>query len=353
MSSKRCECKSLNPKRARVITAQTPSPRLPPENNGRVSLRLILSVTVVSDYLFIGSGREELVGIKLGTLDLNRLGANEVYGLARQLGSRAASVKGFFKTMNPVTKRLQPAIPGSSLKGAARARIELASRATREKPEVIAPFLYDTGALSSPPPRGRHGWRHVRIWCESIGETRVKETAQPSIHEDLFGFVGGEFSLQSLVHFGTLYPVDDNLDCVPLELDHKERLCAVTKGATFRGEIIAYNVTAEYLGLILYSLGLDKVLCNKEPRILLGSSKYRCRNVLRGPYRGKRSFGVVKTGIEDVEIAPWSRDYWRELGLGSNVDEIVKNALKRALSAYPGLPRCFDEVECRFQLEPC
>ena len=87
--------------------------------------------------------------------------------------------------------------------------------------------------------------------------------------------------------------------------------------------------------------------------MLLGSSKYRCRNVLRGPYRGKRSFGVVKTSIDGLEIAPWSHNDWRELGLGDSVNEVVKNALERALSTYPGLPRCFDEVECRFQLEPC
>ncbi|HIP65965.1 MAG TPA: hypothetical protein EYH08_05545, partial [Pyrodictium sp.] len=55
--------------------------------------------------------------------------------------------------------RGRPAIPGSSLKGAVRSRIELASSGDH----VPAAFLYDSGALKTLPGVGAHGWRHARI----------------------------------------------------------------------------------------------------------------------------------------------------------------------------------------------
>jgi len=352
----------LQPRRAEVRGAERVKSRLPGGNEGEVlTLRLRLRLTVVSDYLFIGSGREALLGlnealrrmrgVRIDTGSPERV-LESLKGLVRGL----RPVKDFYRARSPLSGRLQPAVPGSSLKGAARARIELASSGD----EVVADFLYPggtVGIVTRLPPRGRHGWRHVRIWCESVAERREKRSV-PSVLEDLFGLASGELSLQSRVLFNTLYPVDKGLDCEPVELVEArgvERVCAVPRGAVFEGEVGLVNASFEELGLVLYGLGQDKLLCGKRPLILLGRSKYRCRRLRSGR---RVSFGIVEARVVGFTVAPWSMAEWegelrRARVRPGDVEGVVRAAVGAALAKYPGLRRCFDEVERRRRLEPC
>lgn len=344
-------CRELRVKEATVAGVDRSISRLSGEELERFTLKLLVSLKVVSDYLFIGSGRvarrglEEALGRVRGIENISSV--DNALRAAGQAVTRVMPVKDFYRVFNPYSGRVQPAIPGSSLKGAVRARIELASRGKI----VVAGFLYpgpDTDVLQQLPPIGVHGWRHARIWCESVAEIRRMEKL-PSIADDLFGMAQYGHSLGSRVFFGTLYPVDSKLECQELLLDHNERVCAVPKGAIFRGEIVAVNVDVKELGLLFYGLGLDKLLCGKRPWILLGASKYRCRTV----GSSRKTFGIVEVSVENIVPAPWSHMEWSKWATGKSVEEIVRGAVERALEAFPGLPKCFDEVERRLALEPC
>jgi len=344
-------CRELRVREATVASVDRSASRLSGEEPKRFTLKLLVSLKVVSDYLFIGSGRvarrglEEALGRVRGIESISSV--DNALRVAGQAVSRVMPVKDFYRVFNPYSGRVQPAIPGSSLKGAVRARIELASRGK----VVVAGFLYpgpDTGALQQLPPIGVHGWRHARIWCESVAEIRRVEKL-PSIADDLFGMAEHGYSLGSRVFFGTFYPLDPKLECQELLLDHNERVCAVPKGAIFRGEIVAVNVDVKELGLLFYGLGLDKLLCGKRPWILLGASKYRCRTV----GSSRKTFGIVEVSVENIVPAPWSHMEWSKWATGKSVEEIVRGAVERALEAFPGLPKCFDEVERRLALEPC
>ena len=344
-------CRELRVKEATVAGVDRSISRLSGEELERFTLKLLVSLKVVSDYLFIGSGRvakrglEEALGRVRGIENISSV--DNALRAAGQAVTRVMPVKDFYRVFNPYSGRVQPAIPGSSLKGAVRARIELASRGKI----VVAGFLYpgpDTDVLQQLPPIGVHGWRHARIWCESVAEIRRMEKL-PSIADDLFGMAQYGYSLGSRVFFGTLYPVDSKLECQELLLDHNERVCAVPKGAIFRGEIVAVNVDVKELGLLFYGLGLDKLLCGKRPWILLGASKYRCRTV----GSSRKTFGIVEVSVENIVPAPWSHMEWSKWATGKSVEEMVRGAVERALEAFPGLPKCFDEVERRLALEPC
>ena len=334
-----------------VEPARRVASRLPGEGDG-VTARMHLSLRVVSDYLFIGSGKNTWLGLEeaAARLDLSRLqgrGEHVLRSLESLVaGAPAGLVKDFFRVRNPRTGRLEPAIPGSSLKGAARSRLELAARDTG-RGRVVTAFLYDSGIVTRLPPRGAQGWRHARIWCESLAEQRIIETI-PTVGEELYGMARPELSLGSKVLFSTFYPVGD-ARCEVVELDHGETLCAVTRGAVFQGYIDVVNVSPEELGLILYSLGLDKLLCDGKPRLLMGYSKYRCRRLAKSGHRV--SFGVVSISLEELEEAPWSRGALRDCG--STTSETARCLVEKALESYTGLPRCFDEVSRRLSIEKC
>ena len=340
----------LGTRRVSVEAARRVYSRLPGEAG--VTARVRLSLRVVSDYLFIGSGREAWTGLEktASRLDISRLrgpGERLLRSLKSLVGVASAGIiKDFFRVRNPYTGRMEPAVPGSSLKGAARARLELATRDTG-KGRVVANFLYDSGAVTRLPQPGQQGWRHARIWCESVAEQRDAE-ARPTVGEELYGVADAELSLSSKAFFSTFYPAE-GVRCEIVRLDHGEVLCAVTRNAVFRGYIDVVNASLEELGLLLYSLGFDKLLCGKEPLLLLGYSKYRCR-VLAGSNR-RVSFGVVSPSLEGIVEAPWSRGALS--GCSVTGTEAARCLVERALASYPGLPRCFDEVSRRFALEPC
>ena len=122
-----------SPRRATVVMRKTATDRTLVKG---VTAKFKIRVTVISNYLFIWSGK--FIG------------------------------RGSMRIKEHYSVRRRPAIPGSSLKGAVRSRIELASIGDR----VPAVFLYDSGALKALPEVGVHGWRHARIWCESVFEER-------------------------------------------------------------------------------------------------------------------------------------------------------------------------------------
>ncbi|NPA97211.1 MAG: hypothetical protein GXO32_06385 [Crenarchaeota archaeon] len=305
----------------------------------RISAKLRVKITVVSDYLFVGSGRIRYTYLEDA---VKRYGGEELY-------RNPVLLKGVEEFKEFYRAEGRPAIPGSTLKGAVRSRIELASHG----PQTVATFSYggDT-VLNSLPPKGFHGWRHARIWCESIFEVRsIDRFKGYSVLENLLGYAGrGAQAIGSRVYFGTLLGTSVKLD--NLVLDHNEKLEAAVKGSVFEGEIVVLGLSSAELGLLLYGLSQDKLLCKREPLMLLGASKYRCRTVVsKGGV--KAEFGVVKVEIESIEPAPWCKETLNQLLGASSVSKVIKEFVEKALETYPGLRKCFDEVERKRLIEPC
>jgi len=328
----RVETCRASPRRATVAVRETATDRIHVKG---VTARLRVRVTVVSDYLFIGSGRflvpwEELRRVVGAIVRATRV-EQVLYHGSRVRGLRR--VKEFYSVGG------KPAIPGSSLKGAVRSRIELASTGDR----VPAVFLYDSGALKALPEVGVHGWRHARIWCESVFEERVRKTGY-TVLEDIMGVAGGGFeAIGSRVYFGDLKLISRHSYEVVV-LDHNEAVQAMPRGSVFEGEILVQNLEMDELGLLFYGLAQDKRLyCNRDPLMLLGAFKYRCR--VRQDTGKRVEFGVVRVDVVGVEYAPWSR-------VKLPLHELLRRSLGEAFNNY-SLRKCFDEVERKRMIEPC
>jgi len=236
--------------------------------------------------------------------------------------------------------RLGLVIPGSSVKGNVRGRLEL-SFVPRDG-SVRACFVRSSPPGPVPEP-GRQGWRHYRIWeralrghrdaCSCTGEW---EECEVCILCDLFGTAG----LKGLVEFSDFVGVGASVD--RLDLPTGERVEAVPPGSRFAGEVTFTNLEPVELGLLLFGMGLRGSRVGKP--VLLGKLKYR-RDLTR-------IFGVVRYELEGLELAPVSRPLSAgglQLAPGSSVqgeqlDKIVAELVGLALREFEGELVDVDEV---------
>ncbi|RLI97319.1 MAG: hypothetical protein DRP00_04200, partial [Candidatus Aenigmatarchaeota archaeon] len=92
----------------------------------------------------------------------------------------------------------KPAIPGSTLKGLCRSRLQLLAVAKNDKTSFL---LHPSKSPPRKPiPKGVSGWRHFRIWAPATWEDRVLKPGVYSADMNLFGAAG----LASKVFFGNL-----------------------------------------------------------------------------------------------------------------------------------------------------
>ncbi len=183
-----------------------------------------------------------------------------------------------------------PVIPGNSVKGNVRSRLELSFV---PKGDFIRSCLIVSG--SSPP-----GWEehtHFKLWRSSLSFSRegpcsyTKGLGGVCLLCDLFGTAG----LQSLIQFSDF--VGKNVNLHPINLPTGERFLAAPPGSTFTGKIVFRNLKAPELGLLLYGMGIRNSKLGKP--VLLGRMKYR-RDL---PY----TFGIVRYSVDSLFIAPFSQ----------------------------------------------
>jgi len=198
-------------------------------------------------------------------------------------------------------------IPGSSLKGVCRSRVELLQKADA-RGIVGSCFIRATGPLVRSPQKGYHGWRHYAIWDNVLGEDRGRPCSATrwEYYEDILVCstcdVLGTSGLASKVFFGNLY--SENAIVEYLVLDHNEKVEAVRPNACFEGEIAFVSCSLAEVGLV--AIGLN--LYDEGKPVLIGKNKYKKRNVVDGPsdVKGKDiEFGVVN--INPVEVRAPSR----------------------------------------------
>ena len=167
-----------------------------------------------------------------------------------------------------------PAIPGTSLKGAVRSRLELLFKTVDN--QVYSCFRHSSNA-PAPAKKGTHGWRHQRIWKTAqdyrgspctVKEYEYFEDIQVCTVCNIFGAPG----LKSRIYFGNL--TAEEAETVVLEIKVKDNIIAVhefiDRGATLNGEIIVRGLELEELGLVAIASNM-----NKDKPILIGRYKYR------------------------------------------------------------------------------
>ncbi|RLE81032.1 MAG: hypothetical protein DRJ52_05070 [Thermoprotei archaeon] len=256
-------------------------------------------------------------------------------------------------------------IPGSTLKGCVRSRLELLAVSRDDKTHFC--FRVSDIPRVFPPRKGQHGWRHYRIWEPSVGERRISTDGREACDTtrgdyrvcvtcDLFGAPG----LASRVLFENLYATVCEL--LSLRLDHNEKVEAVKPRTVFSGRIVFRNLRPYELGLIFIGLGAEPSGGFKT--ILLGKSKYRQRIVEECPQDrslegGPIDLGLVRFSIErilvnsrlyDVEEDSLHQGFYLYSD-SSKLRGIVVKAVREASEMFPELRVDFSEVKAREEVK--
>ena len=220
----------------------------------------------------------------------------------------------------------RPVIPGSSIKGNVRARLELSFRARNGR--VRACFARATPPLRVKPKRGEHGWRHYAVWGNVLNEDRglpcdLTRNSKVCMLCDLFGAAG----LRGLICFGDF--VGDNVSLERLDLEHGMKILAAKPGSKFKGKITFMNLKPEELGLLLFGMGITNSRTGRK--LLLGRLKYRHKV-------DDLEFGVITYSVDSLEISHLSERLFDfgpgERISGDELDSLVKRLIEEAKRAY-------------------
>ena len=212
----------------------------------------------------------------------------------------------------------RPVIPGTSLKGAVRSRLELLFKEANGN--VPSCFRLAGPSRSEPAPKGTHGWRHQRIWpsslenressCNVIG-AEYWEDMKVCIVCDMFGAPG----LRSRVNFGNLEPVDGVkvVEAQVLVEDGRIPFEFIDKNSAFKGIISLEGLSLEELGLLSIAMRLLE-----DRPILIGRFKYVKHRVRRNNIEVEEWFG--RLNIKPVRLRiPFYANYALNLLEGNNI----------------------------------
>jgi len=291
----------------------------------------------VDSYLHVGTGALRLV---LDGAQLRRAAAARARQQLEQLVSELSGRIQLDYLQFPSTAG-RPVVPGSSVKGNVRSRLEL-SFAPKDG-VVRCCLIRATEEPLEPPEPGEHGWRHFRIWRQALEFEREPacdysegEEGQVCLCCDLFGTAG----LQGLVEFSDFPAERAAIERVSLPTG--EKLEATKPGSTFAGRVAFRNLEAWEVGLLLYGMGLRESRLGRP--VLLGKVKYkRYPNLI---------FGVVRYEVAALELAPFSQPLDAggtriEPGVrieGEHLDGLVRALVEAARAELDGELLDVDEV---------
>jgi hypothetical protein len=251
-----------------------------------VNLRLI-------DRVHVGSG-----GLKLKSKDpilIKRLAKEIISGKdISRIGVEAVNLvfieQDFVRVGNKVC------IPGSTIKGLIRSRLELMAGKRGNDVVASACLSIPSRPLTQPLPIGTPGWRHVRIWDKAVtvlreGESFLEEELVSELCPicNLFGAP----HISSRVFFNDFYCEDRCEVTTCVFKDYGMRLEVLEPNSVFRGGVILRGVTLEELGLLLIGMGFDG---NQFKPVLIGRMKYAAEGF------GKVRFEVIKLIVSEYAI---------------------------------------------------
>jgi CRISPR/Cas system CSM-associated protein Csm3 (group 7 of RAMP superfamily) len=277
-------------------------------------------------YLFIGSGTESLPDQK--THDLmrkkieNQADFSKALSIARKLNiDRLDSYQSFAKVLR-LGKSNQPVIPGSTLKGAFRSRIEHTFKPHDGK--VNACFVKQSKHLGS-----NASTTHLHLYGKGgeIPEREFcKDVHNPCVVCDMFGMTGGRGGLKALVEVHDARLARGALR--PIEVDvgrGTARLLAVgnekgedSPAPIFRGSTRFTNLTKPRLGLLFIGMA-----AYATPRLRLGRFRYRDKS------DDKKKFGLVSVIPHRIQF-----DDGREIKGKKSVQKFIISARKEALKEF-------------------
>lgn len=248
----------------------------------------VIYTTLLSEsYIHVGSS---LTPLKLNEELLTKLIKNG----KKDIRSLLQAAK-FMEIMRFNISGGQPVIPGSSIKGNIRSRLELSFRP--KDGYVRSCFIRARAPLTEEPLRGMHGWRHFKIWGGVLFEERglpcdLIRMDKICLICDLFGTTG----LKSLIDFSDFIGdgyAEDMLE--QLSLEYGMNLIAAKPGSRFNGKITFYNLSPSEIGLLLIGMRVGK-------SALLGRLKYRHR--ISG-----LTFGKVRYDVRAIKFLKESQDF--------------------------------------------
>ncbi|MEM2178319.1 MAG: RAMP superfamily CRISPR-associated protein [Candidatus Methanomethylicaceae archaeon] len=249
------------------------------------------SIIVDSDklsFLHIGSGKE------IFEVNINEL--KELYSKFKRVDEsflNKIKVKKEYDKFISTAKNI--IIPGSSIKGNIRSRIELSFRGYNGI--VKSCFINAGKPITKEPIEGTTGWRHYRIWKEVLSEDRGGPCNFTVMNKvcllcDLFGTSG----LKSLIDFNDFECVNAKIEYLDLPFDIKVQ--AISAGSEFKGRIYFRNLKEYELGLLLLGMGIKDSFEGR--RVILGRFKYRS-------IMNSFKFGRVKYRLNELELSKYSR----------------------------------------------
>jgi len=300
---------------------------------------------IANSYIHIGSKKYR---IEYDRVELDRLARRR---FLNQYEVMRFSSKINIDYVENIVYRDIPVIPGSSLKGCIRSRLELLFHA--ENNVVPSCFIRSGRIPRVPIPKGLQGWRHYKVWGDIIAEDRDRacDASRAEYFKDIqicvVCNIFGTSGIASRICFSNLVPRDK--DCLEkLSLDFGEKILAFKKNTVFDGEITFLGLDLVELGLIFIGLNV-----HKDKSILIGKSKYRDR-VVNGK---KEKFGRLKINIERIEFARYSDlslvkdvmgdifDEEKYMVKGENVKKFISLAVGKAYEKYGEWLRDICEVD--------
>lgn len=282
-------------------------------------------------YLHIGSGGRIV-------LDVVESKLKEIARRSRDLREISKEIK-FKESLQFSSTSRGLTVPGSTIKGNVRARLELSFRNVEGKVESC---FQKARILSTEPAVGTQGWRHYRIWNEALREDRgppCDYTLNESVCLicNLFGTAG----LKGFIEFSDF--LQHNVSTEILKLPHEMELVVAKPGSHFIGHVDFYNLKPEEVGLMFIGMGLKDSRIGRP--VLLGRLKYRKKY-------DAIEFGKVRYEIDSFELFKYSKTLrigdneisgGKEIS-GDNINKIIKLLTDQALKTFPGLS-IIDEVE--------
>ena len=316
---------------------------------------------ITKSYIHVGSGRAVLgVSKELVNTTSKAITLEEALRNIKSLRSSVSTT-----CLELVRYGDKVCIPGSSIKGIVRSRLELLSSPTNNEVESCFRVVASPPMLN-PPPSGSQGWRHARIWWDAPSQDRVSSCDPLSTGDyslcvicNIFGAPG----VASRVFFGNAC-TEGKVRILTEVLDHGECLELIPPNTMFLGEFSFTNLKPEELGLVLIGMGAKSDGSFTE--ILLGKSKYRLRETPSGTKveLGRAVFRLRRIELRDYSISKYSLDSGltrllskclkSEYSLRCEDDalnDLIKELVRRTLNTFKTFSKAESFSEVRRKLE--
>lgn len=298
--------------------------------SGLINARLIVDS---DSYLHVGTGKEKF------NVDVSKV---------KNLYAKMKSIDERFLRQVPLIRGYQEfaslasgivILPGSSIKGNVRARLELSFHGFQGN---VRSCFTKAGVIMEAP-MGVTGWRHQKVWGSVIFENRREKcdfTKDDNICLicDIFGTSG----LKSLVNFSDF--IGFNIKLEYLDLPYGIKVEAVPPNSAFSGVIDFMNLKDYELGLLL--LGMRVIDGRVGRRAILGRFKYRS-------LMGDKKFGRVRFVIDEIKLSNFSSKLTvgpihlnpEETATGEKLDKLCKSLAELSYGKFKDEIEIVEEVE--------